>query len=437
MGTALPVAGYYRVSQARDGMRAPEMYADEIERYCTYRKLHLTETFSDIDFSGYRGSKPRPALEDLKTRRFEFSAIVIPKLSRFGRSVKDLVALFDLFDRDGIALVFLDMNIDTSTSQGRLLRHIMAAFAEYESDVKSDYSKATQRLLAREGRPVGGWAPFGYRIMGERAAKTYVIDEPAATIVRDLFHRYLDGTSLTHLARDLNARGITGPRGGDWSRQRVKTILDNLSYAAFRIYEGDEFAAKWPPLVSREVWDACKAKRHASRSTYVDPPGRRNHLLSGLLVCGLCGRNLHYGYANGRVGIYRCTTGDNRPPRCLGGQIKAARAEHLITQAYMDALDLANSSTGQGWNDGSIDQRRDLLSAAIESVVLLAKPAGNRNGKGQPIGRRIKIHWASVFSVEAFGYASATSTLTPRDQRISSSRGKTWDEWRRARLVPR
>jgi site-specific DNA recombinase len=67
---------------------------------------------------------------------------VIPKLSRFGRSVKDLVGLFDQFDRDGVALVFLDMNLDTSTSQGRLLRHVMVAFAEYESDVKGDYARA-------------------------------------------------------------------------------------------------------------------------------------------------------------------------------------------------------------------------------------------------------------------------------------------------------
>ena len=56
---------------------------------------------------------------------------------------------FDLFDGDGIALVFLDMNIDTCTSQGRLLRNIMAAFAEYESDVKSDYARANDRMVAR------------------------------------------------------------------------------------------------------------------------------------------------------------------------------------------------------------------------------------------------------------------------------------------------
>lgn len=63
--------------------------------------------------------------------------------------------LFELFDHDGVALVFLDMNIDTSTSQGRLLRHIMAAFAEYESDVKADYARASHRLARSQGLPWG------------------------------------------------------------------------------------------------------------------------------------------------------------------------------------------------------------------------------------------------------------------------------------------
>ena len=110
-------------------MKAPDLYEEDIRRYCDYKKLTLDHVFSDLDRSGFRGAPSRPALEELKRRHLEFSAVIVPKLARFGRSVKELVELFDLFDRSGVSLVFLDMNIDTSTSQGRLLRHIMAAFA--------------------------------------------------------------------------------------------------------------------------------------------------------------------------------------------------------------------------------------------------------------------------------------------------------------------
>ena len=201
-----PAAGYYRISVAREDMRAPELYADEIQRYCNYKHLQLGKVFADIDRSGFRGAAPRPALEELVDRRLEFSAVIVPKLARFGRSMKDLIELFDLFDRDGVALIFLDMNIDTSTSQGRLLRHIMAAFAEYESDVKADYARANHRMFALRG---GHWgrAPFGYVRGPQMGALT--VDEDRAQIVRDIFARYDQGASQYAL---MSARSAFGRR---------------------------------------------------------------------------------------------------------------------------------------------------------------------------------------------------------------------------------
>ncbi len=85
-------------------------------------------------------------------QRNRFSSVVIPKLSRFGRSMSELVRLFDLFDGDGISLIFLDLNLDTATRQGRLLRHVMAAFAECESDIKSHYARQAYRHVTSVGR---------------------------------------------------------------------------------------------------------------------------------------------------------------------------------------------------------------------------------------------------------------------------------------------
>jgi DNA invertase Pin-like site-specific DNA recombinase len=155
------VAGYYRVSLARDNMHAPELYEQEITRYCDYKALKPVKLYRDIDFSAFRGARKRPSLEQLVAEREKYGAVIVPKLSRFGRSMKELVRLFELFDSDGIPLVFLDMQLDTSTSQGRLLRHILAAFAEYESDVKADYTRASHRRIRAEGRP-WGVALFGY-----------------------------------------------------------------------------------------------------------------------------------------------------------------------------------------------------------------------------------------------------------------------------------
>jgi hypothetical protein len=90
------VAGYFRVSVARDDMKAPEIYSEEIKRYCLYRQLTLAKIFSDIDKSGYNNPENRPGLKELIRRRHDFSAVIIPKLW-FGRSLKHLTQLFDMF----------------------------------------------------------------------------------------------------------------------------------------------------------------------------------------------------------------------------------------------------------------------------------------------------------------------------------------------------
>jgi DNA invertase Pin-like site-specific DNA recombinase len=111
------IAAYYRISRARDDMHAPEIYEEEIRRYCQYRRLDLAEIFSDIDYSGWRGSRTRPSLNRLLERRKEFSLVVVPKLSRLGRSLSHLCELFDQFDSDGVGLSF-----STSASTPRRAR---------------------------------------------------------------------------------------------------------------------------------------------------------------------------------------------------------------------------------------------------------------------------------------------------------------------------
>jgi hypothetical protein len=56
-------------------MKAPELYSDEITRYCGYRNLVLREIFSHIDYSGYNNPERRPALNELVCRRHEFAAV--------------------------------------------------------------------------------------------------------------------------------------------------------------------------------------------------------------------------------------------------------------------------------------------------------------------------------------------------------------------------
>ncbi len=219
------VAGYYRISVARDEMKAPELYETDIRNYCGYRGLELGEIFCDIDYSGYRNSERRPALQELVRRRHEFSAVVIPKLARLGRELKHLTQLFATFDSDGIPLIFLDLAIDPSTSEGRLLRNVMAAFAEHDSDVRADYTRANRRRIISEGRPFAGVPPFGYVYV--RAIKSYAPDPERAHIVSFIFARYNEGASQIAIAKELDARQWRTLKGKAWQPNKIGRLLDN------------------------------------------------------------------------------------------------------------------------------------------------------------------------------------------------------------------
>jgi site-specific DNA recombinase len=305
--------------------------------------------------------------------------VIVPKLARFGRSVKDLVELFELFDREHLALVFLDMNIDTSTSQGRLLRHIMAAFAEYGSDVKADYARANHRLARSQGLP-WGLPSFGY--VTDRVNRTYVLSETHADMVRMIFRRYSEGGVCQYrIAKELNAAGMV--RGGDtqWNAKQIGRILDNPAYVGRSIFDGELAPGSWQPIVDLETWERARAVRLADkrRSSLLRAAKGGPYLLSGMIHCGYCGHRLvHRATHNGqRDGIHVCVQPGGK--LCPGGAIGAARADDFVTARFLDRCrftiqgkEVASyRDSERAWQRASIEERRALLSLAIARVVLV------------------------------------------------------------------
>ena len=388
------VAGYFRVSVARDEMKAPELYAREIEQYCAYRDLKLVEVFSDIDYSGYNRSEKRPGLNELVRRRAEFSAVVIPKLSRFGRSLKHLTQLFDAFDRDGISLMFLDLGMDTSTSQGRLLRNVMGAFAEYESDVRGDYTRANARYAAQQGRPFGGGPPYGY----VRRNKTYEPHPRHAQVVRFIFSRYRQGASQFRIARELGEREVATAKGKPtWEANKVGRLLDNPAYAALMPLDGSLVAGNWEPLIEPEVWHEVAQRRKQTRHKWSRPRAAKR-LLAGLISCGDCGRPAYYTARGGGLpGRYRCGRSDV-VTNCRASGVNAARAEEYVTRSFQERAryyllrgDGGSFVADRQWELADPQERRMLVAAVIERIVIMPLDAG-REHPGRA-GRRLRIEW--------------------------------------------
>ena len=99
--------------------------------------------------------KERPALQHLLTRLRPGDTLVVWKLDRLGRSLKDLVTLVSRFQQQGVHFVSLQDHLDTTTAQGRLMFNLFASLAEFERDIIRERTKAARARGRPGGRPKG------------------------------------------------------------------------------------------------------------------------------------------------------------------------------------------------------------------------------------------------------------------------------------------
>ncbi|HGF4006193.1 TPA: recombinase family protein [Escherichia coli] len=100
----------------------------------------------------------RPALKKLLRTLNAGDTLVVWKLDRLGRSMRNLVLLVDELRQRGIHFKSLTDSIDTSSPMGRFIFHIMSALAEMERELIVELTRAGLAAAREKGR-IGGRRP--------------------------------------------------------------------------------------------------------------------------------------------------------------------------------------------------------------------------------------------------------------------------------------
>jgi DNA invertase Pin-like site-specific DNA recombinase len=163
-----------------------------------------------IEDAGYSAkSLRRPgvtrALHLLATGQAE--ALVVAKLDRLSRSVMDFSAALQTAQRQGWAVIALDLGVDTSTPTGELVAGVMMTVAQWERRIISERTSSALTAAAARGVRLGG-----------------PVTTPAATRAQIVA---LAATGLSHaaIARALNEAGTPTASGGTWHRSGVRRVL--------------------------------------------------------------------------------------------------------------------------------------------------------------------------------------------------------------------
>jgi DNA invertase Pin-like site-specific DNA recombinase len=148
--------------------------------------------------------------------------VIIAKLDRLTRSVKDLAELLEKFQRRGVALVSVAESLDTGSAAGRLVLNIMVSVSQWEREAIGERTKDAMRHKRSKGERVGT-VPFGYRLAADGIELE--ADEAEQSILSRIQGMRAGGHTLRQIADELNRQGYTTRRGTAWRHQYVASAL--------------------------------------------------------------------------------------------------------------------------------------------------------------------------------------------------------------------
>lgn len=288
----------------------------------------LAEIYSDAALSG--ATTLRPEYQKLLTdaRNGKFDIVVAEALDRLSRDQEDIAGLFKQLTFAGIKLVTL--------AEGEISELHIGLKGTMNALYLKDLAQKTHRGLegrVRKGRSAGGLV-YGYDIRrefdanGEPVRGMRKLNTHEADIVRSIFGKYASGSSSRAIAKELNEKGVPGPRGKLWNdyaihgnRRRGTGILNNELYLGRLVWNRQRFIkdpisgkrkarlnpkGEWvvtnvPELriVDDELWNRVQSRqrtlridsREDAKGATLNQRHRSRYLLSGLIKCGLCGAN--------------------------------------------------------------------------------------------------------------------------------------------------
>lgn len=216
--------GYVRVStdQQADSGVSLEAQAEKIGAMATVHGVELLEIITDAGASAK--TIDRPGLNKLLklVESGNVSTVIIAKLDRLTRSVKDLAELLERFEKCGVSLVSVAESLDTASAAGRLVLNIMVSVSQWEREAIGERTTAALQHKRAHSR-VYNHTPYGYERDGDR-----LVCLPKERAVIERIHTLrADGHTLNAIAELLNVEGIPTKKGSRWFAQTVKDVLTN------------------------------------------------------------------------------------------------------------------------------------------------------------------------------------------------------------------
>ncbi|MFH1283837.1 MAG: recombinase family protein [bacterium] len=273
------------------------------------------ERYDDPAYSG--GDMERPAIRRLlnDARLKKFDVVVVYKVDRLSRSLRDFVKIMEVFEKYGVSFVAVTQHFDTSSSMGRLTLNILLSFAQFEREIDSERIRDKRAAQARRGKWLGGYPIIGYDL--DYTNKKTVTNDSEKALVKQMFDTYAKVRSLSKAAKILNNMGyrtkewknkkdnIVG--GFNFNKANLVRYLKNPRYIGKIPFNGELFQGEHEALVDERLFS--KVQKILKENDALNSSGNEDShgfLLKGLVKCSNCGSAMtpNFAYSKSKKYFY-------------------------------------------------------------------------------------------------------------------------------------
>ena len=324
---------YARISKDKEGAGlGTGKQVDDCRELAARLGLEVTDVREDNDLTAFKGgsrSKPRPGykdlLEDIRSGRAQ--AVLAWHTDRLHRDMTELEGYITACGEggDGVPTYTVkggELHLDTAS--GRMVARILGAVAKQEVEHMIERQKSAHERIRNAGGYHGGPRPFGYQRDGasiKNGGAGRLVQVPGeAAAIRDGCAKVLAGIGPHPIAKQWNGAGLRTTAGKPWNNVNVRLVLIRALNAGLiehgskgRQAQGNVVGrGNWEPIVDEDTWRAVRAVL-TDPGRRVGPGPKPVHLLTGVLVCGICGGHDFRSIPSKWGGIYQCKAGAHRP----------------------------------------------------------------------------------------------------------------------------
>ncbi|MGQ3736332.1 recombinase family protein [Bacillus sp. Fil] len=367
---------YRRVStdeQAEKGFSL-ENQRIRLESFATSQEWKVVADYLDDGYSAKNIDRPalKQMMKDAKENKFDL--ILVYKLDRFTRSVRDLNDLLETIQECNVSFKSATESIDTSTATGRMILNMIGTTAQWERETISERIKDVLSKMRENGIFPTGKAPFGYKLGSDRK----IIQVPQEVEVVKFIYSKARTHGQRQIAKLLREQGVKTYHGSNWLGSNVGRVLHNPFYCGYLRVSGELVPVKnegFEPIVTlSEFMEVAKVIRKRSMNS-TRSRSETIYPFSGIVLCPSCGGSMRGDKLKKKLATgetrqyyyYRCGNAKNHlcdQKAITANKIDVAFSEY-ITGAFKNAT---VQTTENNFDRQAIDNEINTLNRKVERM---------------------------------------------------------------------